>query len=62
VSPRLRQRRGVARVAQEIIYEVRDGVVTVTLNRPEKLNALSPRMLQLLTLSRTGFEGLKRGT
>jgi enoyl-CoA hydratase len=33
---------------QEIMYEVRDGVARITLNRPEKLNALSPRMLSLL--------------
>ena len=33
---------------QEIIYEVRDGVARITLNRPEKLNALSSRMLTLL--------------
>jgi hypothetical protein len=39
VSPRLQQRRGVARDEQEIIYEVRDGEATVTLNRQEKLNA-----------------------
>ena len=33
---------------QEIMYEVRDGVARITLNRPEKLNALSPGMLSLL--------------
>ena len=33
---------------QEITYEVRDGVARITLNRPEKLNALSPQMLTLL--------------
>ena len=33
---------------QEIQYEVRDGVSTVTLNRPDRLNAFTPRMSQEL--------------
>ena len=33
---------------QEVIYEVGDGVARVTLNRPEKLNALTSRMLTQL--------------
>lgn len=28
----------------EILYSLRDGVATITLNRPERLNALTPRM------------------
>jgi enoyl-CoA hydratase/carnithine racemase len=31
---------------QELRYEVEDGVLTVTLDRPAKLNALTPTMLQ----------------
>ncbi len=30
---------------EQIIYEVRDSICTVTLNRPEKLNALTSTML-----------------
>ena len=31
-------------MAEQVLYEVRDGVATVTLNRPERLNALTPQM------------------
>ena len=33
---------------EHIIYEVADGVSRITLNRPEKLNAISPQMLREL--------------
>src|SRR5689334_10971672 len=32
-----------------VLYEVDDKVVTITLNRPEKLNAISPQLQQQLT-------------
>jgi enoyl-CoA hydratase/carnithine racemase len=30
---------------EEIIYKLEDGIATITLNRPERLNAFSPKML-----------------
>src|SRR5436305_9738326 len=33
---------------QEILYDVADGVATITLNRPERLNAFTPTMMQEL--------------
>ena len=33
---------------EQLTYEVRDAVATLTLNRPEQRNALSPRLLEEL--------------
>ena len=33
---------------QEILYDVADGVATITLNRPDRLNAFTPTMMQEL--------------
>ena len=33
---------------QDLIYEVADGIATVTLNRPEVMNALSPGVVSAL--------------
>ena len=30
---------------EQIIYEKSDGVATITLNRPERMNAFTPQML-----------------
>lgn len=40
----------------EVEYEIKDSIAYITLNRPEKLNAMNPRMLQLL---REAFEDLE---
>ena len=33
---------------KEVLYEIREGIAYITLNRPEKLNAIDPPMRQLL--------------
>ena len=33
---------------KEVLYEIREGIAYITLNRPEKLNAIDPEMRQLL--------------
>ena len=35
-------------MADEVIYEIREGIAYITLNRPEKLNAIDPPMRQQL--------------
>src|SRR5437868_4797997 len=37
------------RAADEVLYEVAGGVAVITLNRPERMNTISPRMLAQLT-------------
>jgi len=39
----------LVREAPEVIYEASDGIATITLNRPERLNTISGPMLALLT-------------
>jgi len=35
-------------MADEVIYEIREGIAYITMNRPEKLNAIDPAMRELL--------------
>jgi len=38
-----------------VIYEMNDGVVTITMNRPDKHNAMNPQMLVELANAWTAF-------
>jgi len=46
---------------ETLLYDLRDDVATITLNRPDRMNALSPRLLDELTLAlaRAGAEGAR---
>ena len=33
---------------KEVIYEIEEGIAYITMNRPEKLNAINPEMRQML--------------
>jgi E-phenylitaconyl-CoA hydratase len=35
-------------MADEVIYEIKEGIAYITMNRPEKLNAIDPAMRELL--------------
>ncbi len=44
---------------KEVIYEIKEGIAYITLNRPEKLNAIDPPMRQLLW---DAFQDVKNNT
>ena len=35
-------------MADEVIYEIKEGIAYITMNRPEKMNAIDPAMRELL--------------
>ncbi len=39
---------GGTKLADELIYEIKEGIAYLTMNRPEKLNAIDPPMRQLM--------------
>ncbi|GLW62271.1 enoyl-CoA hydratase [Actinomadura rubrobrunea] len=52
----------VSEVSQTVLYEVADGVATITLNRPEAMNSLTVEMKEALraTLERAAADGEAR--
>src|SRR5262249_32419478 len=44
-----RRRRGEARTPMKVIYDVKDRIARITINRPEAMNAMDPEVYELLS-------------